>query len=233
MSANWGATPTGVLFIKGVENGNAAIHIHDGGESITVDGIVTSLPSGIQVVSGSVGISNFPSVYSMAEFLPNTFYVLFDNIIPATNKYMATLFNTSASRKVVIQKVHRFNWQVTAVAGAVLEQYVARITARTPGVTVTCRSMDTADVLSSGISSDTNSSSVTENHIIRRLISTNEELTITEKGYGFDGGGAFYERQPYHKGITLRQNEGVTIRNVTNSAVGAVSYMIEFTDEPA
>ena len=167
-----------------------------------------------------------------------TYYAVYDRIVPAANKYMATLFNTSATRKVVVTHVWRLNWQVAAVTGILLEQYLARITARTAGTTVTIRTDDTADTLSAGITADHLSTSVTEDHIITRSFAVSEEMALAATGLalalGFDETGQIlYARRDGQRGLTLRQNQGLSVRNVTSSTVGTVSYVIEFFDLPA
>jgi hypothetical protein len=168
-----------------------------------------------------------------------TFYAVFDRISPATNKYMATLFNTSSTRKVVIQRMWVYNWQISTVSGVLLEQYLARITARTSGTSVSIYAEDTSDTLSAGISADTNSSAVTEAHIIRRFISQGDEAVTNlsqlagAAAASGDNATLLEERKAGTKGFVLRQNQGITIRNVTNSAIGTCSYIIEFTDEVA
>lgn len=167
------------------------------------------------------------------------FYVVFDRIAPAGNKYMATLFNTSTTRKVVIHRIWAENWQVAAVVGVSLDEYIARITARTVGTAVTIRAEDTNDTPSAGISADTDSTGVTETNIFKRFLAVSEEGSAlgTQLGEDFKAQNRnfqlVYERHPSMKGHTLRQNQGVSIRNVTVSTVGTVSYIIEFTDEAA
>jgi hypothetical protein len=174
------------------------------------------------------------SVLALPGSFP-TFYAVYDRIVPAANKYMATLFNTSATRKVVVTHVWRLNWQVTAVTGILLEQYLARITARTAGTGVTIFADDTADTLSAGITADTNSTAVTENHIITRSFATSEEMALAATGIVLSGatddaGEIFYQRREGQRGLTLRQNQGLAVRNVTSSTIGSVSYIIEFFD---
>jgi len=164
-----------------------------------------------------------------------TYYAVFDRIVPGANKYMATLFNTSATRKVVITHIWRFNWQALGVVGVILEQYLARITARTAGTGVTIFADDTADTLSAGISADTNSSAVTEAHIITRSFASSEEMALAATGMVLSAGTdeasqILYQRRDGQRGLTLRQNQGVTVRNVTSSTIGTVSYIIEFFD---
>ena len=205
-----------------------------------LDTFTTTL-KGLVVASGG-GTTNFlradgtwtaPTGGSVPD--ANTFYALYDRITPAANKYMATLFNTSATRKVVVHKIWWINASITAVTGVILDQYLARITARTAGTSVTIRTNDTADTLSAGITADTNSTSVTEDHISERFIATSEEPTIaqTQLTAYSQSGGLIYERTPGTRGVTLRQNQGISLRNITNSTVGQVSYCFEFTDEAA
>ena len=177
------------------------------------------------------------TVLALPGSLP-TYYAMYDRIVPAANKYMATLFNTSATRKVIVTHVWRLNWQVAAVTGVLLEQYLARITARTAGTGVTVRNDDTADTLSAGITADTNSTSVSEDHIISRSFATSEEIVLAAAGLALvlavdEGSQIVYQRREGQRGITLRQNQGLTVRNVTSSTVGTVSYIMEFFDLPA
>jgi hypothetical protein len=166
-----------------------------------------------------------------------TFYAVFDRIAPAANKYMATLFNTSATKKLIVYRVNRYNWQVSSVTGQTLDQYLARITARTAGTNVDIHSADTADTLPSGVSADTNSTAVTESHILRRMFASSEEANLSNSNFynalTLDYSVAIYDRTQGTRGIVLRQNEGLTIRNVTNSTVGSVSYLFDFIIEDA
>lgn len=174
------------------------------------------------------------SVLALPGSFP-TFYAVYDRIVPGANKYMATLFNTSATRKVVVTHVWRFNWQSAAVTGILLEGYLARITARTAGTGVTIFADDTSDTLSAGITADTNTTAVTENHIIERFFASSEEMALAATGIvvssaADDAGQVIYQRRDGQRGLTLRQNQGLSVRNVTSSTVGTVSYIIEFFD---
>lgn len=166
-----------------------------------------------------------------------TFYTYLDRVAPAQNKYMLTLFNTSTTRKVTITKVIWLPNSVSAVTGVAHDMYLARITARTAGTTVNIRSRDSADTLSTGIAADTGSTSVTEGYVMQRFVGATEELIPTSLAAYFgtlNGPGAvLYVRLPGTTGETLRENEGITIRTNTNSAVGTMSFLIEFMDEPA
>ena len=173
-----------------------------------------------------------------------TFCALYDRIVPAANKYMATLFNTSSTRKVVVRRVYRFTEQSTAVTGVLLEQELRFITARTAGTSVTPSAYDTNLALSAGITADTASTSVTEGTgnraLITRVYASTEETLIAELTTSPEGATAYLQDAQLifwskgdAEGITLRQNQGITVKNITSSTVGRVSYKIEFTDEAA
>ena len=169
---------------------------------------------------------------------PATFSCVFDRIAPAANKYLATMFNTSATRKVVVHSVYVFNWNLTAVTGVILQGELWRLTARTAGTGVTAVARDTADTLSSGIACDTGSTSVTDSSLLRRLVYSAEEakigaLTLESVTSTADPWALAYKKEAGQKGITLRQNQGLTVKNITSSTVGTVSVVVIFTDEPA
>ena len=169
---------------------------------------------------------------------PATFSCVFDRIAPAANKYLATIFNTSATRKVVVHSVYVFNWNLTAVTGVILQGELWRLTARTAGTGVTAVARDTADTLSSGIACDTGSTSVTDSSLLRRLVYSAEEakigaLTLESVTSTADQWALAYKKEAGQKGITLRQNEGLSVKNITSSTVGTVSVVVIFTDEPA
>lgn len=167
-----------------------------------------------------------------------TFLVLFDRIAPAANKYMATLFNTSSTRNVVIQRIWVYNWQITSVTGVLLEQELRRITARTAGTSVTPIAYDDGDTLSAGITADHLSTAVTDGDMFARIMATSEEVFLSSNAFMLGGrvierNALVYERKPGTRGIVCRNGKGVTIKNTTSSTVGTVSYAIEFTDEEA
>lgn len=171
------------------------------------------------------------------------FYAVYDRIAPAQNKYMATLFVTSATRMAVVDRVYRFNWQAAAVTGVMLEQELRFITARTVGTAFTIQQEDTTVALSAGITADFASTGVTEatgsRGLVRRLFAGSEEQAlavawnVTAAPALLNDAQLIYFRRPGSAGLVLRQNQGLTVKNLTNSTVGTVSYVFEFRDEAA
>jgi hypothetical protein len=168
-----------------------------------------------------------------------TFYAYYDRIVPSQNRYMATLFNGAAGRKVTVTKVIWLTNGFTAVTGVVHDMYLARITARTAGTSVTCRARDSNDTLTANIAADHSSTSVTEAYIMQRFVGGTEESPIgtgslaTYVGTLGGTGVVLYAKLSGTKGETLRQNQGLSIRTLTNSTVGVMSFLVEFLDEPA
>jgi hypothetical protein len=161
-----------------------------------------------------------------------SFSAVFDRIAPAAGKFMATLFNTSSERVAVVQRVRVYNWQVGVAIGSFLEQELRRITARIAGASVPVVPADSAVPVSVGITADTGSTVVTEDALLKRLFASNVQVVLGDV-VGLANGLTVYERRSGERGIALRADEGISIKNVTVSVIGTVSYVVEFTDEPA
>jgi hypothetical protein len=169
------------------------------------------------------------------------FAAVYDRIVPAANKHMATLWNGAAGRKLTIARVYRMNWQVSAVTGVMLEQELRFITAHSGGTSSQIIADDTQIALTSGIVA-TSGATVTQDtgsrSLIRRVLACNEEAVLAS-GYALVGTGfsidaaLVWMKRPSSIGIVLRQNEGLTIKNITSSTIGSCSYVIEFEDDPA
>jgi len=182
------------------------------------------------VVHGEVQV---PAIITTTDHTRPSFFVHFDRITTVANKYMAILFNTS-SAPLYINRVWAYSTQVSNVLGSRgSEQYLAKIsTPGTGGTTINIYADDSTDALPAGISASTNPSiAPAETYIRERFLNPTEE---------FDGRVAvyslamlkqlivpIYSRYPTSKGIVLRANEGLAVRNLGANA-GTNSYFIEF-----
>jgi len=203
----------------------------------------TDFTSNYQSLCNNPNVSRIEiSAISNNTVLPSTdsthpsFYVLYDRIPPAENKYVAVLWNGSSTRKIVVQRIRVYNWQVTAVTGVLLEQQLEFITARTAGTTVPIRTYDTIDTVPAGVSAEVGVTGVTTGHIIERIFTTNDEMALTTNNIATWrvelAGAVTYDRKLSGvKGHTLRQNQGIAIKNITKATLGSVSYIFEFTSE--
>lgn len=169
------------------------------------------------------------------------YYAVFDRIAPAANKSMACLWNGAVLRKVVVNRIYRFNWQTTAVTGVLLEQELREITVHAGGTAVTINRWDEADPLpTTGIVCSSGATvTLGGRGLIHRLYATNEEMllasaSVIQKDQAlFHDAQLVYWRQPGRKGLTLATNRGLSLQNITSNTVGSCSYRVEFDDEPA
>ena len=128
------------------------------------------------------------------------------------------------------------------VTGVLLDQELRFITARTAGTAVTIQQEDNVAV-SAGITADTGPTAVTEGTgaraLVRRFFAGSEEQALavawnlTAAAALLNDAQVVYQRRPGSAGLVLRQNQGLAVKNLTNSTVGTVSYIIEFRDEAA
>ncbi len=206
------------------------------GNPVLIAGVSGSAVSVPAVVPTEPNSSLLSMVVRNIEVTRPTFYAVFDRIAIAANKYIATIFNTDLGKKVVIQRVWVFNWQTAGVNGLYVLLAMYRISARTAGTSITIYAEDTNDVIDPQITADTNSSSVTQGHLIKRILACGDELSPFDSSYdtmiSIMNNALVYERRMGQRGITLRQNQGISIRIEENgSTAGSVSAMIEFTQE--
>lgn len=176
-------------------------------------------------------------VRNVERTLP-TFYAVFDRITMSDGKYIATVFNTSSTRKIVLQRLWVYNWQVNNVPGRDVSLAWWRITARTVGTAVTVRSEDSDDSLSSGISADTNSSAVTQAFLMGRIMTSGKDIkwvaTRLHTILSLPVNALRYERRFGQRGHTFRENQGFSLQVVdSQDNDGSVSVVAEFTDEEA
>lgn len=174
-----------------------------------------------------------------------TYFVLYDRMLlvnvgpPTSNKtHVGTLFNTSSTRKVVIQRIWVINWQFDPLQGGDVDLELWKISARSGGTSLNIRSEDSADTLSSGIVAHTDPTSVTQDYLLRRVMSTSDEVTFGGSQYktqmAIPMNALQYERRRGQRGLTLRQNQGVSLKwTGQGDGDGTVSMVIEFTDEVA
>jgi len=176
--------------------------------------------------------------------MASTFTAHFDRIAPAANKYMVDIFNTTATRKVIIKRIWQYTANVTAVTGVLLEQEMRFITARTVGTSITPIAHDTSLTLTAGITADSGSTGVTEatgnRALFKRWLTTAEEALLAELHTSLEGAKMqlhdaqlVYWAKSDADGLVLRQNQGLVIKNITSSTAGTLSYLVEFTDEAA
>lgn len=164
-----------------------------------------------------------------------SFTVFFDGIVPGANKYMATLWNGSASVKLVLKEITLVSTQTGGVSGTVLNQELRRILARTAGSPVPISAENSLDTETTGVAADSNSSNVVDGALIRRFIHTGEEVGLTGSfvsGILATLGGVVYRWIDGTRGLTLQPGQGLSVKNITASVTGSCGYLMKFVEVP-
>lgn len=207
------------------------------GYPVVVGGVSGSIVQVPAVVDNQPTKSLFGVVTRDIEVVRPTFQAIYDRITMSASKYLATLFNTSSTYKVVIQNIWVYSWQTDPVRGGDNDMALWKISARTAGTTVTPRAEDSLDVLPSGISADTDSTAVTQSFLMMRLLHNGDESIFNSSAWkaalSLEFASRRYERKPGTKGWTLRQNEGMSLQFISGDPDGTVSIIYEFTVEEA
>jgi hypothetical protein len=151
------------------------------------------------------------------------------------NGSLISLVNTSAASLIYVYRIRLINVQNSAVPGAIVNFQMNRITGHSAGTLVTVNTYDTLDTLDDGVSVRTNGTVAGETTpSLRRVTWSSDEWGVGSP----DVESNQHDTQlfadlfsPYDrmKPLVLRQNQGVHIKQVNNTAVGSFDVMIEFT----
>lgn len=169
--------------------------------------------------------------------MANTFNLYSQAITFAANKSMLTVFNGTGSGRVLrVSRIMCLNSPNAAVAGVLTTMEICAISASTGGTVIAPNKYNPSQTsLPAQVLCASGSTDIVSNMLRRFMWSTDEPstgLTIDEVqtfplfGTVWDIG---YKDSSVPK-LTLREGEGVTVRQVGSNIVGSVDIMIEFTD---
>lgn len=162
-----------------------------------------------------------------------TFYALADNVAFAANKHHISIFNAAGSGKVVkVKKVFATNLQITAVTGAVVRFDIKRTTAQSAGTAITPVTMDSTNAALSGVTVATGAT-ITEGALLFPWITVSEEQPATSAlsiNLFQQATNLILEGNEVQEPV-LRPGEGLTIKQITSTAVGSHAWLIAFTVE--
>ena len=150
---------------------------------------------------------------------------------------MISLYNGSVNRVIKISSVKLINSQITTVNGVILEFRFLRITGHSAGTLITPQTFDTVDSLDANVTVRTGATVAGEaaTPLFRYYWSGDEWGAASSKIEGTDHSNQtlspIYSRKINEKPITLRAGEGLTIKQLTNTAIGTFDIEIIFTEE--
>jgi len=167
-----------------------------------------------------------------------TFNSIVQDIATGQNKSMFSMVNTS-NRKIKIEEIYVVNAKTIAVTGISGTFEVRRVSGHSAGTLVTSvETYETGDVLDPGITLRTGASVSGEstNLLWKSVFSTDEhgiaENNISGSEHTFQTMFPIFVKKTNNaKTITLKTNEGLTIKFLQNSTVGSFDIFCVFTQE--
>lgn len=171
-----------------------------------------------------------------AEFA--TFNVTAQDVAIGNNKSMISIVNTTGSTvKVKLRSLKIINAQTTAVTGIIANFQLLRCVTHSAGTSLTIAACETSDTLSSSVTARTGATIGTEGTtILRRAKYSTDEWgvgahDVESNDHILQLGTNLLEVPLKAKPFTLLANEGITLKQITNSAVGSFDIELMFTQE--
>lgn len=169
-----------------------------------------------------------------------TFSVFSSAVSIANNKSMLSILNASGSGVVIkLREAKIVNAQNTAVTGIIAQFNLLRMTGHSAGTTITPLAMDSLDSINGSVTVRTGGTITGESaNIINSIKYSSDEWGVGAQDvesldHIMQVFGNLIEQKPGCKPLTLREGEGLTIKQVTNSSVGSFDLILVFTQEAA
>jgi hypothetical protein len=156
------------------------------------------------------------------------------------NKSLFSIYNSGSSSPVVIKirRINIINTQTVNVGGTVVLFELRKFASHSAGTDISPQTMDSADVLNSRITAKTNGTITGEssNSIIRYIWSSDDWNANNSVVEAADHAiqtliPAWNLNEHNTKPLTLRANEGLTIKNTINTTAGTFDIVVVFTQE--
>jgi hypothetical protein len=186
-----------------------------------------------QLRTDTSGILQVTPTSSTAD--PATFTVLASATAIALNKSMVSIVNTSAAVTARIYRIFIINTQTTLITGVIANFELRRITGHSAGTSITPLSMDTTDSLNAGITAITGSTVAGESaSLIMRYQWSSDEWgggapDVESGDHALQLLNPAFDQVPGTKPLFLRQNQGITLKQTTNSTAGTFDIYVLFT----
>jgi hypothetical protein len=176
------------------------------------------------------------SVHEQATFLAaaDTWVAYADNAAFAANKQHISIFNATGSVKVVkVKKLFAVNLALVSVTGVAVRFDLKKITTSSAGTAVTPQSMDTTNAALPAQVTVTTGGTVTEGALLFPWITVNDEVGATNAfptSVTQALGNIMMEGAETQE-LTLREGQGMTVKQITSTTVGTFGWILVFTIE--
>jgi hypothetical protein len=171
------------------------------------------------------------SVYLSEE---ETYLAVADAVAFAANKHHLTIFNATGSGITVrIHQIRPINLALAAISGVGIRFEIRRVNgAPTGGIVITPEKFDANNSnLPAGVTVTTNGT-VTNGNLLYPFALNNDEIPLTSLNGNLQQNNIWLneiKNQPF----VIRENEGVTVQQITSSTVGSFAWLIVFSVETA
>lgn len=167
-----------------------------------------------------------------------TFVAQASSVALANNKSMLSILNTSTTNVVRLRELFLVNDQTTAVTGVIIQFNLLRMTGHSAGTSITAGLHDTNETLDAGVTIRTGGTISGEDATLYRQwkFSSDEwgagSQDVESLQHIFQQSIPRYAPSIATKPITLRQNQGVHVKHITNTTAGSFNLIAVFTVEP-
>lgn len=220
--------PSGTQTISGTVTANAGTGVFD---------VTPASPAANDYLP--VRLTDGTSFYSASgATIPQTFTACATSVVIGNNKSMFSITNATGSGVVIkVYEIYITNVQTTAVTGVIGNFELRRIVSHSAGTLVTSEEMDTNNVLNANVTARTGSTVATESTTLlwRVLYSTDEwgagTLDVEANDHANQALFPVWMTSANTQPITLRENQGLTVKFATNSTAGSFDILVKFTQE--
>lgn len=171
-----------------------------------------------------------------AEFA--TFIATAQSVAIGNNKSMISVVNTTGSTiKIKLRSLKIITAQTVAVTGVIADFRLLRCVTHSAGTSITPDAYETTDSLSASVTVRTGATIGTEaTGILRRIQYSTDEwgpgaTDVESLDHIMQLGLNLLDVPLKSKPITLLANQGITLKQITNSAVGTFDIELMFTQE--
>jgi hypothetical protein len=208
-----------------------------------ITSLIALLPTslGQKNMAGSLAVvvasdqSNIPVTFANLSSKP--FVVLANSIQIGNGKSMISLVNASGSTvKVKIRQLWIKNVQTSGVTGIVAEFQMKSIVGHSAGTALTPKAYDSTDTLNGSVTARSGATVTSEGTSWKRWLWSTDEwgpgpADVESADHVMQSLRPHYDDNGQWKTITLNANEGIHIKQVTNSTVGTFDLELVFTVE--
>lgn len=163
----------------------------------------------------------------------DTYFAYVDNVVLAANKFHLSVVNVDAALLLKVRKIFAVDLALAAVTGVAIRFDFKKCTAHSSGTLVVPEKSDsTSPALSANITVRTGAT-VTEGNLLWPYLTTNDEVGATNAfptNVIQQFGNLMMEGDEIQE-LTLRQNEGLCVKQITSSTVGSWGWIMVFTVE--